>query len=60
MSNDSSVQLIYWPQSQVCGECKHGRLVYDDENPCTYICLKNKTSNERGKCKSKEGGDQDK
>ena len=54
-----SVQLIYWPRSQVCIGCEHGRLLYDDDNPSAYICLKNKAPDEMGNCENRKGGDGD-
>lgn len=31
--------LNYWPSSQLCMECKHGKFIMDEEEPAsTYAC----------------------
>ena len=44
-------KIIYWPLSQICITCQHGRLV-DTKEPATYLCLTGqKPNNSTGECK---------
>jgi len=51
------VRLSFWPYSETCIDCKHGRLVHMEE-PATYVCLKSYGPDENGNCmhhEDKEG-----
>lgn len=46
--------IYYWPNSQVCIDCKYGKLLCDDDKPSSYACIRYSLLNDGIDCPKKE------